>query len=158
MADENYEGLNLSQLLDLMHGIAVPEPVSWMPVTEGWWVLGIWLFAAFGLSLARYLYRRRRNAYRREALGLLDEIDVTAAGAAADVALIVKRTALAAYARNEVASLHGAAWARFLIESARHDRHVEQSAELIAAAAYREAVDATEIVEPAKRWVKVHRA
>ena len=41
----SYEGLNLPQLMDLMHGLVMPAPVSLLPVTAGWWILSAWLLA-----------------------------------------------------------------------------------------------------------------
>ncbi len=156
--DSRYEGLNLPQLLDLMHGIEIPDPVSMMPQTVGWIVLTVWLMAICLLMFLRWLSARRRNRYRRAALDALKAIDISTAHAAAEIATIVKRTALAAYPRAEVASLSGASWAQFLIRTADGERLVAQSAPLLARAAYTDDVNAAEILEPARRWVARHRA
>ena len=158
MNDEKYQGLNLPQLLDLLHDIVVPEVVSWLPQTRGWWVLIAWVLAVAVLAIVKWVRYRRRNAYRREALDLIDQIDLDADGAAAAVAGIVKRTALVVYPRNDVAALYGEDWARFLVQSARNDGHVSKGAGLIADAAYRPGVAAGDVAEPAKRWIRVHRA
>jgi hypothetical protein len=157
-ATDKYDGLNLPQLLDLMHEIVEPTPVSWMPVTDGWWVLLGWLLVVCGLGTIKWLSRRRANRYRRASLQSLAGIDLEAAGAAAEVAAIVKRTALAAYPRVEVASLTGPDWAEFLRRTTASDAQVASSAPAIARAAYHEDVRAADIVEPARRWVKLHRA
>ena len=156
--NERFEGLNLPQLLELMHAIVMPEPVSWMPQTEGWWILVGWLIVSLALVVLRYVQVRRKNRYRREALAELDRIDMTAPSAAVEVARIIKRTALAAYDRPEVASLYGAEWAEFLTETAANDALVERSALTIAEAPYKPNVNATDILRPARRWVKIHRA
>ncbi len=159
--NEEYRGLNLPQLLDLMHALVEPEPVSWMPQTVGWWVLAAWVVVGAGL-LAWHAYGVwRRNRYRQEALAALDAIEARArAGesSAEPVAVLLKRTALAAYPREEVARLYGADWARFLGESSGNDPVVASSAEHLANAAYRADVDATALIEPARRWIEVHRA
>jgi len=159
---EKYEGLNLPQLLDLMHGIVVPEPVPWTPQTDGWWVLLAWFVAVVLLCAIKYVDHRRRNRYRRQALAELGRIealtDADPAGSAAAVAMLVKRTALAVWPRDRVAALYGAQWADFLAESARHDRRVAEGASLIARAAYDPNADAAELITPARRWIKVHRA
>lgn len=157
-APARFEGLNLPQLLELMHPIVEPEPVSWLPATVGWWVLLCWLLAVTVLGLARWLVRRRRNRYRRESLKSLGAIDPTAAGAAAEVAAIVKRTALAAYPREEVAALTGTDWSDFLARTAAGEPLVAECAPAIARAAYVDDVSAAEIIEPAMRWVRRHRA
>ena len=121
---ERFEGLNLPQLLDLMHELVVPEAVPWFPQTPGWWVLCGWALAVTALLIAE----------------------------------IVKRAALGAYPRARVAGLHGRDWARFLCESSGDDRQVTEAAESLASAAYRPDADGRALLQPARRWVRVHRA
>ena len=157
-----FEGLNLPQLLDLMHGLVVPEPVPWTPQTPGWWVLLGWLLAVTAFVITAIVRRRRRNRYRREALALLDAVasqpDIAPAESARRVAEIIKRTALVAYPRAQVANLYGSAWAEFLRESSGNDRRVSEAAQLLATAAYRRDAAGEALVPPARRWIKVHRA
>lgn len=158
MSEQKYQGLNLPQLLDLMHDIVPPEPLSWLPQTKGWWVLLFWLVVVIVLATIKWVQKRRRNRYRREALGLINQVDPGAEGAATAIAGIVKRTALAVYDRKEVASLYGDEWAEFLVRSSNDDKKLAKSAGLIAQAAYRPGIDAHDVVAPAKRWIRVHRA
>lgn len=158
MSEERYQGLNLPGLLDLMHDIVPPEPLSWLPQTRGWWVLLLWILAVVAVVAVKWVQKHRRDRYRREALGLIEQIDPGAEGAATAIAGIVKRTALAVYARKDVASLYGDEWAEFLVRSCGDDKVVARSAQLIAQAAYRQGIDARDIVAPAIRWIRVHRA
>jgi len=159
---EQYDGLNLPQLLDLMHEIVVSEPVAWTPQTEGWWVVTGWLAIVMGLCAIKYVQHRRRNRYRREALDVLDNIGESAAddpaGSAAAIAELLKRTALGVWPRERVAALYGTQWASFLVETARNDMHVAEAAEEIARAAYDPHSNGAALVKPARRWIKVHRA
>jgi hypothetical protein len=159
---ERFEGLNLPQLLDLMHELVVPEPVPWLPQTPGWWVLCGWALAIMALLIAAIARRRRRNRYRREALASLDAIaaqsQLSAAESARGVAEIIKRAALVAYPRARVAGLHGREWARFLYESSGNDGQVAEAAESLASAAYRPDADGRALLQAARRWVRVHRA
>jgi hypothetical protein len=157
---DRYEGLNLPQLLDLLHEPVMPEPVSMLPQTVGWQIVGAW--AVFAALLIAIDARRKwvRNRYRREALVQLADIakhehDDEAPG---KIALLLKRTALAAYPRARVAALWGDEWAAFLIESSKNDRRVRKAASELAAAAYRDHLDGGELIKPARRWIKVHRA
>jgi hypothetical protein len=157
-----YEGLNLPELLALMHEIVLPEPISRMPEGPGWWILLAWLVAV-GAAFARYLLlRRRANAYRRDAITLLRAIasnkNVSGSKAAEQIAVLVKRTALAAYPRETIASLYGADWAHFLRETAGNDPVVNSAADELAGAAYHGGVDGADLVAPARRWIRVHRA
>lgn len=157
-----YDGLNLPQLLDLMHDPVVPEVVSWWPQTQGWWILGVWLIAVAGIVIVQWVQWFRRNRYRREALARLEMLEgrlkTTSENVAGEVATLLKRTALAAYPRNEVADLFGPQWAEFLVNSCGSDPVVEGSATALAQAAYRQNADSAALIEPARRWIRIHRA
>jgi hypothetical protein len=154
-----YDGLSLPELLALMHDLVMPEPVSWLPQTPGWWVVLGWLVAVLLLAAWQVVKRRHRNRYRREALAELKAIEAEqGTGAAQRIAAVLKRTALVAYPRRDVAGLYGTAWARFLTESAGNDRQVAETAEELAAAAYRPDVDPNALSGPARRWIRLHRA
>ena len=95
--------------LDNLRDIVVPEPPPlWPPAAEIWWLLAI-----FGLTLAILLFQwrraRSRNAYRRAGFALLDD-----AGTVHEISVILKRVALAAFPRDQVASLYGEDWGGFL--------------------------------------------
>jgi len=157
-----YEGLNLPQLLELMHELVLPEPVSRLPEGPGWWLIAGWLATMLALVLGRYVSGRRRNRYRRQAAAALAEIarsaDANPAAAAAGIAILLKRPALAAYPRERVASLSGADWARSLRESAGNDAIIDNAADRLAHAAYQPDADGRELVKAAARWIRVHRA
>lgn len=154
-----FEGLSLPELLDLLHGIVVPAPPSWLPRTTGWGVLAAWSATLVLIGVVRWLVHRRRNRYRRDALAELEAIVASdAAPSAAAIAALVKRTALAAYPRARVASLYGDDWAAFLRRSANDDPLVGAGVELMARAAYRVDVDGRELVDAARQWIRLHRA
>ncbi len=103
-----------------LHDIATPPPVAWWPQTWGWALVALLVVAALCLWLLARVRRYQREAYRREALRLLDEIEpklrqpITRKQAVEDLAEILKRTALVSWPRGDVASLSGSAWVRFL--------------------------------------------
>jgi hypothetical protein len=154
--------LNLPELLDLMHGLVMPDPVSLMPVTPAWLILGGWLLAVLIIALRYLISLRQLNRYRREALVILKTIEsdseLSPVESAQRIAALIKRTALAAYPRQQVASLSGNAWAQFLTESARNDQQVADAAKMLAAAAYRPDADGRKLTVPARRWIRLHRA
>lgn len=107
----------LAQLKD----IQVPPVVPFTPQTPAWAVLAA-VLGLLALWLAwRGLQRHRANRYRRDALAELSVIEkqlnadgVQRGHALAALAALLKRTALAAWPREEVAALSGEAWGRFL--------------------------------------------
>ena len=98
--------------LDKLHDYYQPAPPAWTPQTIGWYVL----FAVVALLLLWFaIHAIRRwlsNRYRREAVREL------ALATPDQFSAILKRTALAAWPREKVASLNGDAWLRFLGDSA----------------------------------------
>ncbi len=103
-----------------LHEIFLPDPVSWLPQTAGWFaLLGLVL-----LALAWWGYGRLRhfmaNRYRRLALAELTAIerDLGVPGRRTEVLVkvpvLLKRTALSAFPRTEVAGLSGEGWLAFL--------------------------------------------
>ncbi|WP_018902473.1 DUF4381 domain-containing protein [Rhizobium sp. 2MFCol3.1] len=144
--------------------IAVPQPVSWMPQTWGWLALALILLAAI-LLWGLLLYRRwRRNAYRREALRLLDEIAGdfqsrgTRAGAGARLGELLKRTALAAWPRKTIAAVSGDEWVGFL---SSHGEIGDALKRYLDDLEYRGGAilgaDATDdLLRDARRWIERH--
>lgn len=159
---ERYDGLSLPELLDLMHGNVEPEPVSLLPATDAWLVVAGWAVAIIAIALAAWRRRWQRNRYRREALRALADIEADAAldasTSAARIAELVKRTALAAYPREAVASLYGKTWSEFLVRSANHDRRVAAGADALASAAWSPVAGSPDLAPAARRWIRVHRA
>ena len=157
-----YDGLNLPQLLDRMHGLVMPEPLEWLPQTPGWWIVLGWFLAVLLLLAGQFARRRQRNRYRRDALAQLRSIaaqtEFGPAEAAQHIAALLKRTALAAYPRKDVAALYGRDWAQFLRESSGNDPQVADAADMLAAAAYRPDADGADLARPASRWIRLHRA
>lgn len=110
MENDDPQGVMLPDLIEQLHEVPAPPPVSMWPQTWGWLVIGIILLGLAGYYAWRRYRHYRANAYRREALTAL----AAAGNDAATIATIVRRTALSAYPRDEVAALSGDAWVDFL--------------------------------------------
>ncbi len=103
-------------MIDALVEPGAPEPVSLVPQTWGWAALALVLLAGAVWVIHRSAMRRRANAYRKAALAGLE-----AAQTAAEVSTILRRTALAAYPRAQVAGLIGADWVAFLARTGTGD-------------------------------------
>lgn len=135
---------------EAMHGLILPPPVPFWPATPAWYVVFA-LLALLLLWLGWHAWRRwRANAYRRAALRALGRAE------GAEIAAILKRTALAAWPREAVASLSGQDWAAFLQRTAPRARLDAASATALASLAYAPA--ARPMREPAERWIRCHDA
>jgi len=152
--------------LQNLHDIVVPPPVSWWPPAPGWYAVAVLGFAALMLLAYQSWKRWRRNRYRGEALRELQRLRKAAAQAdLRQLPVLLKRAALSAWPRNEVAALVGADWHRFLDESAQMNCFTSGVGETLDRLAYARDRDAWPSQEQAKaaldaaeRWLKRHRA
>lgn len=142
--------------LDRLHDIVTPPPVPWWPPAPGWYAVGAAALALLAFAAWKAVAHWRRNRYRRAALRELDRLPPTGAA----VAALLKRTALAAYPRAEVASLTGPAWLAFLNRTGGTDAFTTGPGAALGDAEYTAhppAADAR-LFDLARAWVRDHRA
>jgi hypothetical protein len=81
---------------------------------------------------------------------------------ATQLPFILRRSALVAYQRRDVASLRGAEWTRWLNESAGRELFTADSAHTLDRLAYSGEAPAPSDIEPllaaSRDWVRLHRA
>ena len=136
---------------EAMQGLILPPPVSFWPATPAWFVLFV-AVAALLLWIASRGWRRwQASAYRREALRAVE-----ATQQPAEIAAVLKRTALAAWPRSEVAALSGSDWAAFLQRTAPGAKLDAIAAEKLANLAY--APTSLDARGDAARWIRFHDA
>ncbi len=116
--NEDLSGLDLIELLDRLEPLPEPPPLSLWPQTEAWLWIGLVAIVLAGWQIRRAVLHRRANAYRRAALCEID----AAGDCPAALAEILRRTALAAFPRGEVAGLYGDDWLAFLDRTGSLDR------------------------------------
>jgi Domain of unknown function (DUF4381) len=141
--------------LEKLHDYYQPAPPAWTPQTIGWYVL-FGIVAILLLWTAIHVVRSwLANRYRRDALREL------VAATPDQFSALLKRTALAAWPRERVASLNGDSWLNFLaetssIESFRNapGNHVE---ELALCSGSVSAEDERTIRALAAEWIRRHR-
>ena len=147
------EGKSLVELLDMLNPAPVPSPISMTPQTWGWVVLVIVL--AFLVAFGVYLFRRHQkaNAYRRCALLELERANDDAA----KIADILRRTALAAFPRTQVAGLFGNDWLSFLRQSSGNIKFSKTARRSLLEAPYRSGLSDPELTQLARDWIKSHK-
>lgn len=97
--------ISLSKLSDIW----VPAPSGLWPVSPTGWLLIGCVIGILAFWFWRYARYRRANRYRAQALHELRQ-----AKSNDDMALVLKRTALVAYPRQQVASLSSERWCDWL--------------------------------------------
>jgi len=150
--------------LERLHDIVVSPPVPFWPPAPGWYVVALVLVMAAGWACWWIIHRWRANAYRRAALA-----ELQAAGTRRDqlkvLPELLKRTALAAYPRERVASLSSDAWLAFLDETAATPAFAAGPGKLLGELAYdptlarrMSAADSDALLAAATTWIRHHRA
>ena len=156
--------------LQNLNDIVLPADVGWWPLAGGWYVVAAIVLLSLAWLLYRLLSGWRRNRYRREALRELSTLDQairTTPGKMENLrqlAVLLKRTALSAYPRRQVAALAGEDWRTFLNDTMPKPMFSPESANILAGASY-SASYSTEIDQEAigkvlsasRYWLRHHR-
>ena len=139
--------------LDNLRDIVEPPPVSWWPLAPGWWILSAGLVLTAIFVALRVMRMWRASAYRRAALR-----ELQATTRVAEIAEILKRVALAAYPRADVAPLSGVAWVEWLGRTAEEKVPAHVS-EALTRGVFDDdsAVDIAPISDFAADWIRDHR-
>lgn len=155
---------DLSNLKDL----ALPPAVSWWPPAPGWWIMAAALLIAIIFLAVSWRLRYRANAYRRaadESLGALaksaSEPGTDKSMLATEISELLKRTALAAFPRSDVASLSGQDWLAFLDRTGRQVHFTSKPANslpllCLGAGGGPDTIPA--VIANARQWIRTHRA
>lgn len=155
--------------LDRLHDIIMPAPAPWWPPAPGWyWVLGLMIVMLLA-ALITGLIRWQHNRYRREALAELARHEMALQNAELrspallSLAELLKRTAVTAFPREDVATLTGPKWFAFLDYTARGSRFRDALGTLLENAIYDpRTVDTLDpqrlhsVVEAIRHWIKFH--
>lgn len=149
--------------LENLRELAVPTPVAFWPPAPGAWIVLAGLAAILALFLWDMRRWHRANAYRRAALAELDAIAASPppnARAVERISEVMKRAALVAFPREQVARLSGAKWADFLAGSGRGRLDAPAMRRLLGEvydAQGPAAADVRRLIEQARIWVAHHR-
>jgi uncharacterized SAM-binding protein YcdF (DUF218 family) len=132
--------------LEGLHDIVLPPTPPLWPPGDGFWVALLLLALVLVVGWRWRRQWQRRNAYRVAGLGLLAQ-----ARTVYEVSVVLKRVALAAWPREQVAPLQGPDWVHFLNGSCRRCRFADDDLAQPGAAIGRALRD------HAERWIRGHR-
>ncbi|HAC35333.1 MAG TPA: DUF4381 domain-containing protein [Gammaproteobacteria bacterium] len=152
-----------------LRDIVLPEPVGWWPPAPGWWLLALLtlLLLVFGCRflLRQLQQRRQRQRLLKPALQQLEQIRRRFARSSdttqlvSDLSMLIRRTALTRYPREQVAGLIGTAWLDWLDRSCAHANSSAPFSNgvgrVLVDQAYRPAaeVDSDALLELSEQWL-----
>lgn len=148
--------------------LITPEEVAAWPLAPGWYVLSALIFLLWVFLVFRFVKKRKKNAYRREALRQLEKIEKLEQSQVypadlAHVNRLLKITAMQTYTREKVASLSGHAWLEFLSNSSPCDftvapgNLIEMSGFQHSGKVHISSDQWSKILKEARLWVQEHR-
>lgn len=155
--------------LDRLYDIVQPAAISPWPPAAGFWLLLALLLVWLAALAFTAWQRHRRNRYRRLANAQLRTLQSQLehgeppASVIAAIGELLKRTALVAYPRQQVASLSGDAWLQFLNHSAATDAFNNDAAQLLSRSAYQStqappsSSQTRAILAAARHWIGHHQ-
>ncbi len=154
------------QQLEGLHDIALPDPVSWLPQTIGWYVVAAVIVGLVVAAAVGYYRRRRANRYRRAAVAELADIETMLANPAKQAAalgaipVLLKRVALSFAPREAIASLTGDPWLQWLDASYGGAEFSQGVGSLLPQLAYRPTNvrpdEITDLVALVRQWIQQH--
>ena len=158
--------------LEGLHDVVSPAPVSLMPATPAWLVLGALVLALLLWGALLLVQRRRRGRYRREAAAELRALEAQLAtpqarvGALAALPVLVKRVVLETAGRPDVAPLSGEPWLRFLDRTWREPAFTSGPGRCLPILTYGTPAERAALAEPdvaalvalLRRWIPGHHA
>lgn len=140
--------------------VVSPEAISWWPQTVGWTWVAAGLLILAGYHGWKRLVHWYRNRYRGEAINKLRQLP-DSGNTVVEVNRLLKLTALAAFSREQVASLSGEQWVGFLNAQCSEPVFDQAQGELLALAAYSgktvEATAGRALLNASQAWIERHK-
>ena len=165
--------MNSVDPLAALKDIHLPEAISVWPPALGWWLVCALLLLTLALGLYYGLKSYRKQAYRRAALKALVQLEqgymqpgyslLKDRSLESSLVHLLKRTALSAYPRSDVARLIGDEWLCFMDDKAGmnvfntelgrrlQDNRFAPQPEML------DTVTANQLLQITKEWIKKHQ-
>lgn len=143
-----------------LHEVASPEGISWFPQTMGWSFLAFLLFCMALVFIYKQYHKYLADTYRRTAIVILEQLseeDETIR----KIPQLLKRTALNAYRREQVAAKTGYEWECWLDEKCKYTHFSTQLSGTLHALSYAPKINLSpsqvvDLKNEVETWIKHH--
>ena len=149
-------------LEDFVETVA-PEPVSWWPATQGWWLVLLLVLVAVATRVYGFYQEYKANVYRRQALAWLNhQLSQGIEVGVLQIPALLKRVALEAFDREEVAELSGVTWEKWLDEQCDQTDFSGEYTAMLARVAYQKnaplsQTECRQLIAQTRLWIVQHR-
>jgi len=141
-----------------------PEAIAFSFDTVGWKVLGILLLTALLFFIIKWAIKYHKNAYRRAAISILEQIKIQfsldkEAVRLNDTLILLKQVAITTFGRAEIANLKGSEWLKFLESKGNNTPFLKYEVAISNCLYTNKAVDvdaSLKIIALSKRWINTH--
>ena len=143
--------------------LPLPDAPGLFPLAPGWYVVMFVAMLVFAYFAWRALNHYRQNQYRRDAVSAINEIR-SEQGKVSDLSFILRRTALLAFPRRQVAGLRGQDWIGWLNKTAGRELFAEADGELLDQLTYAPAASELDgasvdrLLKASSDWARQHHA
>lgn len=152
----------VSNPLKDLRDIHLPPPISHWPPAPGWFFLAGLILAVAGYVSYRLLKHWHQTRAKRFALKQLIHLEERYHNQGSvqiiteELSILVRRTALAAFPRKEVASLEGNAWLQFLDKTGNTNLFSSGPGRILSTAPYQRKInpDIKSVFDVVKHWIE----
>jgi len=141
-----------------LHDLYEPDPVQFRFETPGWYILAGLLFIVVILILIQQTRKYIKNRYRREAINELESLALTQA-VIPQLFVVLKKTAIHAFGREQVVQLYGKEWLTFLEKTGKGVKLIDYQEQIYSAMYGGKEIELQTqktILSNALKWVKSH--
>lgn len=150
--------------LDQLQPNHLPDPIGFWPPAIGWWIITVIAITFLALLTIQAHRRWKKNRYRSVALKQASEAFAkyqehqSSHRFAHDCNELLKKVALRAFPKNDVAGLNGTLWSQFLAETGNTTEFLNHSAFNNDRYNPNASMPTEELYELTRRWIKKHHA
>jgi hypothetical protein len=153
---------DLSTALEQLRDVHLPPDPGFWPPAPGWWVVFGLLLVGVSVAIWQFWRRYHLRRWRQKVLTMLDELMESQRGGASpalitgEVSMLLRRVALGAHGRENVAGLTGESWLAFLDRTGGEGQFGAGPGQVLATGPYAriQELDADGLHDLARRWLQ----
>jgi hypothetical protein len=141
----------------------LPEAISWFPPAIGWWLVAVLIPLVIGFLYWFYQRLTRKTALKtaQKILAYIKNSPMNNANKLAELSALLRRVAISATPRTQIAGLTGQAWLAFLDGSLKNAPFTTGAGRCLADAPYRQSVpselEISQLISLCEDWLKAQK-